>query len=219
MYSSPLPSRHSAGVASVGLIQSSFQPSFLLVTHAAPLQWRSRAYPRRKPSFCSLPWWLCASPSRYWDLLGAASPTTWILSLVAIGHSTSTPGRSRRRGIEEGDGQPFHKTRAFRAVLETVQLTRHLCSVKIDAFTYNQTSLNTTQHITHLSYQPGYGLPMGDMYGLLMSGILGTLLGSIIIVASVWTGDTRVNISLTGRTVSQTTSAGSQRGMYSSASN
>lgn len=51
---------------------------------------------------------------------------------------------------------------------------------------------------------------MGDMYGLLMSGILGTLLGSIIVVASVWTGDTRVNISLTGRTVSRITLAESQ---------
>ena len=44
---------------------------------------------------------------------------------------------------------------------------------------------------------------MGDMYGLLISGVLGTLLGSMVLVASVWTGDTRVNISLTGRSVSE----------------
>lgn len=92
------------------------------------------------------------------------------------------------------------KQDAFR----TFKLTKRTGSVKIEAYIFNQTTQNTTEHITRLSYQPGTGLGMGDMYAPLMGGILGTLLASIILFASVWTGDTRVNISLTGKTVGLT---------------
>lgn len=43
---------------------------------------------------------------------------------------------------------------------------------------------------------------MSDMYALLMAGILGTLLGFFILITNVWTVDCKVNVSLTGRTVS-----------------
>lgn len=43
---------------------------------------------------------------------------------------------------------------------------------------------------------------MGDMYALLMAGILGSTLGFIILLGSIWNGGRTVNLSLTGRTVS-----------------
>lgn len=83
-----------------------------------------------------------------------------------------------------------------------LEADRRAHSVKIHGYLYNSTWQNATQFTTMLSYQPMNGLDMGDMYALLISGILGTLMSSVNFIATLWSTECMVNLSLSGRTVS-----------------